>query len=63
MVTCDSLDDMHKWSIYIHRILVLLNQREEELEDKAELKILAWLKIQIVCCFAIFVPSTSLTVL
>lgn len=52
MVTCDSRDDIHKSSIYLDRVLVLLSQRQEELKDKAELKVLAWLKIQIVCFFA-----------
>ncbi|KAL4778716.1 hypothetical protein BJX76DRAFT_362453 [Aspergillus varians] len=48
MVTCDSRDGMHESSIYLDRILVLLSQRKEELENEAELRILAWLKIQIV---------------
>lgn len=63
MVTCDSRDDMHKSSIYLGRILVLLSQRKEELENDAELRILAWLKIQIVGYSAIFAPPTALTVL
>ena len=58
MVTCDSRDDIHKSSIYLDRVLVLLSQRQEELEDKAELKVLAWLKIQIVCFFAA-IPAHS----
>lgn len=49
MVTCDSWDDIHKSVIYLDRILVLLSQRKEELEDREELRILTWLKIQIVC--------------
>jgi len=61
MVTCDSWDDIHKSVIYLDRILVLLSQRKEELEDREELRILTWLKIQIVCYSAIFAPPTALT--
>ncbi|KAI3120555.1 hypothetical protein CBS147326_9439 [Penicillium roqueforti] len=51
MVTCDSWDDIHKSVIYLDRILVLLSKRKEELEDREELRILTWLKIQIITEF------------
>ena len=52
MVTYGSPDDNHKSFIHLDRILVLLRQRNGETEDPAELRVITWLKIQIVCSSA-----------